>query len=63
MVLLLMPHHIWCFLLPEILNPAGSEDKSPYRISISNDSDLKGRDTIEDTKDTKDTKVRIGTVN
>jgi len=33
---------------PESLNPFGSKDKPPYRASMSNDSDLKGSDAIED---------------
>jgi len=34
--------------LSELLNSPGSEDKPPYRISISNYSDLKGGGVIED---------------
>jgi len=32
--------------LPELLNPP--QDKPPYRVSISNDSELKGGRTVEE---------------
>jgi len=35
-------------VLTELPNPSRSEDKSPYRVSISNDSVLKGGGAIED---------------
>jgi hypothetical protein len=51
---MLVRYYIWRSPLPELLDLCGSEDKPPSRISISNDSYLKGSGAIEDAA-----KVRI----